>query len=300
MEGIVTDIQRFSLKDGPGIRTTVFLQGCNMDCAWCHNPETISLKPELLYYEKNCIRCGKCIEVCPKGALHTDGDRIRVDRNACIRCGTCSGQCFPGALAMSGKRMSADEVMDEILQDEAYYHNSGGGVTLSGGEVLLQQEFAYEILSRCKERHIAAAIETNLNVPWSRLEKMLPVLDLIMCDIKLLDEQKHREWTGVSNKLILENAARLSERFVPMIIRTPVIPGVNQDEDEIAAISGYIQGIHANLLYYELLNFNPLGDAKYRGLERENRFDGQKPAEECVMKRLARAASDRGITVRIG
>lgn len=300
MKGIVTDIQRFSLKDGPGIRTTVFLQGCNMACAWCHNPETIAVSPRLMYYESNCIRCGKCVGACPTGALHIEGDKIRIDKEVCVRCGTCTKVCFPGALVMSGKEMSTDEVMDEILQDTAYYRNSGGGVTISGGEVFMQQKFACDLLEKCKEAGIPAAIETNLNVSWERVKKLLPLIDLIMCDIKLLDDEKHREWTGTSNRQILENLKHLTDRRVPMIIRTPVIPGVNKDEGEILAIAGYIKELDGNLLYYELLNFNPLGDAKYKSLGEENRFYGQMPAREDVMEKLAKAALAQGIPVRVG
>lgn len=271
MKGIVTDIQRFSLKDGPGIRTTVFLQGCNMACAWCHNPETISLTPQLLYYEDNCIHCGKCRE-----------------------------GCFAGARVWSGKEMTAEEVLDEVFQDEAYYKNSGGGITISGGEVMLQPDFAYELLRSCKERGIHTAIETNLNVSWSRIEKLLPVLDLIMCDIKHMDDEKHRTWTGAGNALILANIKELAKNGVPVIIRTPVIPGVNQTKEEIAAIAGYIKESQVNLLYYELLNFNPLGDTKYKGLNKENCFYGQKPADEKLMQSLADAATAQGIPVRVG
>lgn len=300
MKGIVTDIQRFSLKDGPGIRTTVFLQGCNMKCAWCHNPETIARRPRLMFYEKNCIRCRKCLEACPAGALHMDGNVIQVDRNACLQCGACAEVCFPGALVMSGKSMDIDEVMDEIIQDAAYYRNSGGGVTISGGEVFVQKDFAYELLNKCKGRQIATAIETNLNIDWDQIEKVLRVVDLIMCDVKIMDNWQHQKWTGTGNERILENLRRLAIRAVPMIVRTPVIQGVNQTEDEIAAIARYLKELHGNLLYYELLNFNPLGAEKYKGLGEENRFRGQRPAVEGVMEKLAKAALAQGISVRIG
>lgn len=290
MEGIITDIQRFSLKDGPGIRTTVFLQGCNMACAWCHNPETMTLQPVIMHYEKNCIQCGKCLEMCSVGALSVIENKIQIDRSRCICCGACTKVCFAGAFIMSGKIMDTGEVMAEILQDEAYYRNSGGGVTLSGGEVFMQPDFTYELLNSCKEKQIATAIETNLNVDWGRIEKLLPVVDLIMCDIKLIDDKKHKEWTGTSNKLILDNIRKLAQSQVPLIIRTPVIPGVNQNEEEIAAISSFINELDGNVLYYELLNFNPLGDAKYQGLEKENRFYGQNPAKDKVMDKLVQAA----------
>lgn len=300
MKGIVTDIQRFSLKDGPGIRTTVFLQGCNMACAWCHNPETISCKPQLLFYERNCIQCGKCMEVCPEKALHIAENRIRVDRGACVRCGRCTRVCFPGALVMSGKTMDTDEVMDEIMQDKDYYRNSGGGVTVSGGEVFMQQGFARQLLDQCKEAQISTAIETNLNIDWKQIEELLPAVDLVMCDVKLMDDKKHQKWTGVSNKRILENLRQLAMRLVPMIIRTPVIPGVNQTKEDIGAIAKYIKELHGNLIYYELLDFNPLGDMKYKGLEMENHFNGQGPAGEDVLGKLAQAASAQGIPVRTG
>lgn len=300
MKGIVTDIQRFSLKDGPGIRTTVFLQGCNMACAWCHNPETIKMTPQLLCYEGNCILCGKCLEICPAGALRVDENKIRVDRSSCTGCGACAGICFPGALVMSGKEMDTQQVMSEILPDQAYYQNSGGGVTISGGEVLMQPEFAYELLAKCKEMRISTAVETNLNADWPKVEKLLSVTDLVMCDCKCLDDEKHRGWTGASNKQALANLKKLAALHVPMIVRTPVIPGVNQDEEEIASIAGMLRELQGNLLYYELLNFNPLGDAKYQGLGKENRFCGQKPAEENAMEQLAQAAIRQGIPVRIG
>lgn len=300
MKGIVTDIQRFSLKDGPGIRTTVFLQGCNMACAWCHNPETISRRPKLMYYENNCIRCGKCLDVCPAGALSIRENEIAIDRTKCLGCGTCAGICFPGALVLSGKTMDSEQVLKQILEDQAYYQNSGGGVTLSGGEVLMQLEFARELLSRCKEAGISTAIESNMNTEWSTVEALLPVVDIVMCDIKLMEEEAHKKWTGVSNRRILENIQNLAQRKIPMIVRTPVIPGVNRSEEAIGAIADHLSRLQGNLMYYELLNFNPLGDAKYKGLEQENRFYGEKPAQKDEMERLAQRARASGIAVRIG
>lgn len=294
MEGIITDIQRFSLKDGPGIRTTVFFQGCNMTCAWCHNPETISRKSALMLYKENCIQCGKCLKQCASGALSVNGTQVHVDRSLCVSCGACTQVCYARALVMSGRRMTIEDVMAEILQDEDYYRNSGGGVTLSGGEVFLQFDFAYDLLRRCKKKQIATAIESNLNVSWNQIEKLLPIVDLVMCDIKLLDSKRHNEWTGVGNKLILDNIRQLAQCQIPMIVRTPVIPGINQSEDDILTIARFINELKGNILCYELLNFNPLGDAKYKGLGMGNLFYEQNPAEDEVMEKLAKAATDVG------
>lgn len=300
MEGIITDIQRFSLKDGPGIRTTVFLQGCNMNCAWCHNPETISCSPKLMHYRDKCIHCASCIMACPFGALSIEEGQIRIDRKKCTNCGNCTEVCFAGALVMSGKRVTAAEVVSEVMQDEVYYRNSGGGVTISGGEVFMQYPFACEILKLCKEKNISTAIETNLNFDWQVIEELLPVVDLVMCDLKLMDGGKHQSWTGAGNEKILSNLKELGKTGKPVIVRTPVIPGVNDSSEEIQSIAAYIKDMGANLLYYELLNFNPLGNAKYVGLDKEYSFARSMPIPEQKMKELAEAASTQGIKVKIG
>lgn len=288
-QGILTNIQRFSLNDGPGIRTTVFFKGCNMACAWCHNPETISLTPELLNYPEQCIACGACIRVCPHDAIHLEHNKAQIDRAKCTNCGLCAEVCFTGALEFVGRSYSIDEVMDEILQDAVYYRNSGGGVTLSGGEAMLQADFANLILKRCQAEGIATAIESNLNYPFALLETLLPNLDLVMADLKVLDDEKHLQYTDRSNRLILENIRHLDASGIPYIIRTPVIPGVNDNVEAISAIARFLEQME-NLLYFELLNFNPLGDAKYRGLERSNPYHHAKPLEEEKLKILQQAA----------
>ncbi|WP_243662924.1 glycyl-radical enzyme activating protein [Hydrogenispora ethanolica] len=297
LKGLITDIQRFSLHDGPGIRTTVFFKGCNLNCAWCHNPETINPKPELLYYESQCLGCLHCIPVCPAGAQRAVDGQHRFERDRCIACGRCAAVCYPGAAVLAGREVSAQAVLEEILQDRAYYQRSGGGVTLSGGEVLVQKDFAREILALCREQGVPTAIETNLCATWEDLQTVLPLTDLLLLDVKHWDAAEHRRWTGADNRLIHENLRHLAQVQVPLIIRTPVIPGVNDSEPVIARIAECLAGL-PNLLYYELLRFNPLGENKYRALGRENPFQGAAWLPEATMECLARAAEGYGIRVK--
>ncbi len=300
MKGIITDIQRFSLNDGPGIRTTVFFKGCNMACLWCHNPETISIKPQIIYYGNNCINCFNCLELCPTKALKQIDNKHVFVRELCNNCGKCTEICFPGALTLSGKEMEPGEVMEEVMQDMEYYQNSGGGITLSGGEVFLQPEFAYKLLETCKENDIHTAIETNLYAPWEKINKLLEVTDLVMFDIKMMDSKEHEKWTGVKNERILDNIKTLSARDISMIVRTPVIPGVNDTIECIKQIAAFILELKGNLLYYELLNFNPLGEFKYKGLDIKNNFADKRPLSEKKIDELAEAAGRYGVSVKIG
>ena len=296
---MITNIQRFSLNDGPGIRTTVFFKGCNLSCKWCHNPETLSLTPQLLVYPDKCMGCGACMQVCPKGALQVVEGKITLDRKLCDNCGKCTGVCFSGTLEMAGTEMSVSDMMWEIEQDIPYYNRSGGGVTLSGGEVLLQPELARELLKACKEKGIHTAIETNLCYDFGVLEYLAPYLDLIMADINVYDNDLHKEMTGQGNDLIFDNVRRLDELDIPYILRTPVIPGVNDNEKEISALSR-LAGEGKNLLYYELLNFNPLGGSKYDGLDMENHFYEARPLPEARLEDLKNIALQNCASVRVG
>ena len=296
MYGMITDIQRFSLNDGPGIRTTVFLKGCNLHCAWCHNPETIRKKNELMVYPANCIGCGHCVPVCPSGARSIAAGVLQFDRSRCTACGAC----FPGALKMAGRSVSVAEVMGEILQDRAYYADSGGGVTLSGGELFCQAEFADALIDACREEKIPVAVETNLNWQFESVRPILEKLDLIMFDVKIFDSVEHKRWTGVENAELLDNARRLDTLDRPLIARTPLIPGATDSAENIRAIAGFLRNFR-NLRCYELLNFNPLGESKYRALEEKNPFVSARPLKPEALNRLREAAESVGnLTIQIG
>lgn len=300
MYGMITDIQRFSLNDGPGIRTTVFLKGCNLHCAWCHNPETIRKKNELMVYPANCIGCGHCVPVCPSGARSIAAGVLQFDRSRCTACGACAAVCFPGALKMAGRSVSVAEVMGEILQDRAYYADSGGGVTLSGGELFCQAEFTDALIDACREEKIPVAVETNLNWQFESVRPILEKLDLIMFDVKIFDSVEHKRWTGVENAELLDNARRLDTLDRPLIARTPLIPGATDSAENIRALAGFLRNFR-NLRCYELLNFNPLGESKYRALEEKNPFVSARPLKPEALNRLREAAESVGnLTIQIG
>ena len=298
MKGIVTDIQRFSVHDGPGIRTTVFLKGCGMRCAWCHNPEALLPRPQLQTFPAKCIACGACVEVCPRGAHEMRDGRHVFHRDRCAVCGACARVCYAGALVMVGREMTAEQVLAEVLEDRAFYEHSDGGVTLSGGEPLFQREFAAAILALCHRQGIQTAIETNLACTWEDIAVVLHVTDILIIDIKLLDPAAHQLWTGASNELILENARRISLQPKPLIVRTPIVPGVNDTPDEIARITDFIDDFQ-NLLYYELLPYHPLGHDKYDSLGFEYTMGDAREPDPRRLEALADVVRCRDIAVRI-
>jgi len=285
MKGIITDIQRFSLNDGNGIRTTVFLKGCNMACSWCHNPETISYDSQLMFYENKCIGCGRCFQVCPHEAHKMMDGKHVIDRKLCVNCGKCADHCYAEALVMCGKSMTTDEVMNQVRQDKAYYEASNGGVTISGGEVLCNSAFAEELIDKCHAEGIEVAIETNLSIPFEKAETLFRKVDFIMCDIKIFDDEEHKRYTGISNKVVLDNIKAIDMLGKPIIVRTPLIPGVTDTKENISAIAGYIKDMK-HLQRYELLNFNPLGEGKYRSLDKENKFEQARPLSKDTLEEI--------------
>ena len=298
MSGMVSDIQRFSLHDGPGIRTTVFLKGCNLRCAWCHNPETLHPAAELQLFPDKCIGCGACYRACRAGAHVLEGGERRFLRERCQACGECAATCYAEALLLVGRQMSAEEVLAEVVQDRAFYLDSGGGVTLSGGEPLCQPAFTRALLQRCRDAGLSTALETNLCYAWEVLAPLLPLLDLLMLDIKALDTELHQAWTGSGNARILDNARRLGQGELPLIARTPVIPGVNDTAEEISRIAEFLAPF-PHLRYYELLPYHPLGTGKYAGLGQPYRLAGTPRPSDDSLRTLAAAARQWGSEVRV-
>lgn len=297
MKHLITDIQRFSLNDGPGIRTTVFFKGCNMRCTWCHNPETLSGEADLMFYGTKCIGCGKCFAVCPNGAHKLVDGRHIIDRSLCNKCGKCADLCYAQALVISGKEMTVAQIMDEVRQDKAYYEASGGGITLSGGELLCHVDFAVELAKACHAEGISVAIETNLSMPYNHIRPLLDEVDVIMADCKLFDDDMHRKYTGISNRTVLENIRAIEK--IPMIVRTPLIPGVTATPENLRAIATELSK-KKNLVYYQLLNFNPLGSTKYQSLDARNDFATERPYTHDEMNAFGAMLSDIPVSVKVG
>jgi pyruvate formate lyase activating enzyme len=302
--GTIFNIQRFSIHDGPGIRTTVFLKGCPLRCFWCHNPEGLRKPVEIQFHGARCIGCRDCVTACRHGAQILD-ERGRVyDRTRCVACGDCVAVCFAEALQQAGRVVRVEEVVEEVLRDRAFYANSGGGVTLSGGEPLLQPAFALAVLAACRQAGIHTALETTTCCAWETLEPALPVTDLWMVDIKHLDPEKHRAATGVSNERILANIRRLAAAGKPVVFRIPVVPGVNDTVEEIAAIASFVRGLSALRaddgagLSLELLPFHRLAEDKYASLGLAYQAAHLAPPTRERLSALVEAARAQGIAAR--
>jgi pyruvate formate lyase activating enzyme len=308
MDGVVFSIQRFSIHDGPGIRTTVFLKGCTLRCFWCHNPEGIHLKPDIQFFPDRCIGCNECVRACQHGATYLLNDVRIYDREKCVVCGACVDTCYAGARVLTGKHMTVDEVVSEVLQDRAFYETSGGGVTLSGGEPVMQPRFSYALLERCKAEGLHTAIETAGNVPWEDEEHMLAVTDLIMMDIKHMDSAKHRWATGVPNERILAAARKFALTNKPIIFRIPVIPTVNDTREEVGAIGAFVRelvelrnqngGDGDHTISLELLPFHRLAGDKYRSLDMDYRAKDLTAPTKAHMANLTEVARTHDIEVR--
>jgi pyruvate formate lyase activating enzyme len=268
LTGTTFNIQRFSTEDGPGIRTTAFFKGCPLHCAWCHNPEGISPRPELMWYDVRCIAARDCLRVCPEEALDLTPHGMLIDRQRCTVCGACAEACPAAALEVIGQTWTPDGLFAEIQKDAVFFETSGGGVTLSGGEPMLQADFVEAVCRLSREAELHVALDTCGCVPWARYEQVLPLIDLVLYDLKLFDADCHQDSTGADNCRILDNARRFAGAGVPMWIRTPVIPGYTADEANIAALGSFIADELPFVERWDLLAYTNLGQPKYRRLDR--------------------------------
>ena len=293
--GMVFDIERFAVHDGPGIRTTVFLKGCPLRCKWCHNPEALSPKPQLAQFKRNCIACGACVRNCPRGAITISPEEgVVINRELCDDCGACTEECYAEALVMSGREMTAAEVMDEVKRDTVFYRNSGGGMTLSGGEPLLQPEFSEALLLLAREADIHTCIDTSGCRAWSVIEPLLPLTDLVLYDLKTLSPEAHRELVGGSLEEIIENLKRICARSIPVRIRIPVVPGCTDAPENIAAIADLAKTL-PSIEAIDLLRYHRLGESKYATIGLEYPLVGLEPPTEAEMRALAAIVEERGV-----
>ena len=301
--GILFDIQRFAVHDGPGIRSTVFLKGCSCRCGWCHNPESLSVAPQIEFYPSRCIGCGKCFSACPKGAHIMKNDEHVIDREKCIGCGKCADTCYADALVCKGRTATLDDVLQTILADKAYYQESGGGVTISGGEPVLQSDFTLEILKACKDQGIHTAIQTAGNYPFELLESLLPYLDLVMYDMKGFAPEIYKWHIRGNRDQIMGNLLKMDAIFEGEIaVRTPCVGTVNATAQEIEAMAKFIAPLK-HLSYYQLMPYHGLGKAKYDALDAHFEQSYQTPTPETIAQLESVAAQyvsvfniDKGIT----
>ena len=264
---LVSNIQRFSTKDGDGIRTTVFFKGCPLRCRWCHNPETFSNKQEIMYNAENCTLCGRCVDSCPNGAIKIENNILSTDLALCNHCGNCTDFCYYNAREISGKEMSADSVAEAILKDAAFYRESGGGVTFSGGECMMFAPFVRDVLKICKAHRIHTAIDTSGFAPFSSFEMVLPYTDIFLYDIKAYSSSLHQKLTGVPNELIWENLEKLTKSGANINLRLPLIEGCNANLEDIEKIAEKCSAL--GIKKVNLLPYHDMGKYKYTKLGME-------------------------------
>jgi len=297
----VFEMERYATEDGPGIRTVVFFKGCNLRCRWCQNPESHSAEPQVMYYRNRCVACRRCLEACPAEAIReVPPFGFITDHQRCRLCGACVDECFSDARKIVGQRMSVDAIMDEIRKDRAFYDESGGGVTFSGGEPLLQADAVRELARRCKDEQIHTAMETAGSVPWPNFEGILPWLDLLYFDLKHIDSEAHRRYTGFPLDLIIGNLCRAGECFDNLVVRIPVVPGVNATEQIMTRMFSFLLE-NTKIRRVELLPFHRLGLTKYEGLGMDYyamaKVDSMSK-EDCTP--FAEIGRELGLSVQVG
>ena len=299
VEGVVFDIQRYSLHDGPGLRTSVFLKGCPLRCGWCSNPESQHMAPELVMFAANCLACGVCVDVCDPGGRELVDGQLVWERGLCNLCGACVQVCPAEAVSWSGQRWTAGDIISEALRDAPFYED-GGGLTLSGGEPTAQPNFAEAILRLAKAEYLNTAIETTGNASWEILEKLLPYLDLWLYDLKHMDSRTHRQHTGLGNELILSNLRKLAAMGAPIAVRVPLIPGFNVSEVNIRKTAEFVVELGDAVRSVDLLPYHPLGRAKYAALGRSYLWKDMDPPGDAEVQALAELIRSYDLRVEIG
>ena len=273
IKGTVFNIQRFSIQDGPGIRTIVFLKGCPLRCLWCSNPESQDSRPEIAHRDSLCTKCGRCVDVCPTKAISIDDKGIAINRHLCTNCGECLKVCTPGAVKIFGEKMSTVEVFQQVKKDADFYRNSGGGITVSGGDPLSQPDFVAALFRLCLDKGIDTCIETCGLTSIKALEKVLKYTSLVLFDIKLTDPAAHRKWTGRSNETVFRNLGLAVARGIPLVIRVPLIPGINDSEEELRNIARRVAGVLKKSGKVDLLPYHKFGVGKYQMLDRKYQLE---------------------------
>jgi pyruvate formate lyase activating enzyme len=295
--GCVVDIQRYAVHDGPGIRTVVFLKGCPLRCAWCHNPDAMDPRPQIAFTAARCIGCGACLDVCPRDAIRLGDDR-RIDRDRCDGCMLCVDECMAAALSQVGETYTVDRLLAQVLRDLPFYEESGGGVTLSGGEPLLQHRFTAAFLAAAKGAGLHTVIETCGHARWAHMEAVLPDVDLVYFDLKLLNAARHREWTGIGNALILANARRIVAAHPGVVFRCPLVPGSTASDENVAALIDLLSELRQRSVH--LLPYHNLGEGKLARVESSLRPLGLAPLPREITQHIADRFEAAGIHAVIG
>ena len=301
VSGVTFNIQHYSIHDGPGIRTTVFLNGCPLRCFWCQNPESQNLKPVLFFNTERCTGCGICVDVCPEDAISINEDKSVTDRKLCKGHGKCAEVCPNDARSLMGQHMTAAEVFEDVNGDAIFYQNSGGGVTLSGGDPVAQPDFSMSILKLCRDAAIHTAIETCGFAKWEVLKGILEYTDLVLFDIKHMDPEKHKEYTGVSNEIILENAKRIRKELgLPMLIRLPIMPGYNDSTENMEMTAQFIANDLNGIEKVHLLPYHRLGETKYERMEASNNSIPISPPSDEHMEDLKKIFESLDLPTVVG